>query len=148
VTSHENSERDKILASLPYFDILHQNGRVFSSTRRPPLSRRRYRMHWFLSEAVWTPSATECGQKEFYKDPNGNRTWNLPFCGVVSQPTTAQLLPSGANGIGGWAILRTDLKVANYVFFPHTWSNATLWRLELGSEWTHTLLTPALEGFE
>jgi hypothetical protein len=54
---------------------------------------------------------------EFYKVPTENRTWNLPFCGAVPQPTAAQLLPSGANDIGGWAILRAEFKVANYVFF-------------------------------
>ena len=35
----------------------------------------------------------------------------------MPQPPAEQLLTSGANEIGGWAILRADLKVANYVFF-------------------------------
>jgi hypothetical protein len=54
---------------------------------------------------------------KFYKYPTGNRNWNLPFCGGLPQPSAVQFLPSGGNGIGGWAILRAVLKVANYVFF-------------------------------
>ena len=91
-------------------------------------------------------SATELQQKGYLI---WNFTRTLPGIGPgTSQLTAAQLKPSGANGIGGQTILRADLKVVNYVFLLTLNKTTPSDDVYLRAEWSHTLLTPALDGFE
>ena len=67
----------------PYSDIRHNwDGLDVSNKRLPHFTSKE--ILWYLSFRGWLdPRATECGQK----DSTGNRTKNLPSCGVVPQAT-------------------------------------------------------------
>jgi hypothetical protein len=48
--------------------------------------------------------AIKCGQVGHLKisnDPNGNRTWNLPCCAAVPQPTA----PPGTRNLNKWLVI-------------------------------------------
>jgi hypothetical protein len=67
----------------PQIDIRHNlDGLAVSNKRLPHFTATE--MLWYSSSGGWlVPRATGCGQK----DPTGNRTKNLPSCGVMPQPT-------------------------------------------------------------
>ena len=79
---------DGMLEFHPYFEITHnQNGRDGSTTRRPHFTSKEILLYSFLLKAKWNPALPNAcrgiNHLKISKDPTGNRTRNLPSCGVV-----------------------------------------------------------------
>ena len=76
----------------PYYDIrLNQDGRAVSCTRRPHFTPQGNCLVVISVRGRVDPRATECGQKDCHlkKDPAGNRTQDLAYCGAVRQPAAS-----------------------------------------------------------
>jgi hypothetical protein len=88
VTSHEHSERDKILEFHPNFDIRHNyDGRAVSSKHRAHFTLDKIPLSVSVLEVNCNPGLmTEgIGHLKISKDNTWNRTRNLPTGGVAPQ---------------------------------------------------------------